>query len=337
MPSTSRVSIVTPFYNTRLYLAECIESVLRQSHQNWEYVLVDNHSDDGSTEIAQEYAARFPARIRLLRPPTFLSQVANYNFALSCISPDSRYCKIVQADDWIYPECIDRLVTLADSDETIGIVSSYRIKGNQVLGGGLSPSLSILPGPELCRLQLTAPVFVFGTPTTVLYRSVLVREPSPLYDENTFFDDADACYRILGSWKFGFVHQVLSFSRVDADSIRGRVIDFNPDLLDTYLQVSKFGPLYLSDAELAPLVACARASYYSFLARRFLAGADAAFWEFHTSGLSSVGLRIDKLLLARHTLTEIARLAANPGFTITRMYREIRSRLPGESPTRRST
>ena len=45
--TAARVSVVTPFYNTAPYLAECIESVLAQSHGDFEYVLVDNHSDDG--------------------------------------------------------------------------------------------------------------------------------------------------------------------------------------------------------------------------------------------------------------------------------------------------
>ena len=95
MDSPAFVSLVTPFYNTRKYLAECIESVLRQSYQNWEYILVDNCSDDGSNEIAQEYASRFPSKIRLVYTESFLSQVANYNFALTCICQDSKYCKIV--------------------------------------------------------------------------------------------------------------------------------------------------------------------------------------------------------------------------------------------------
>jgi len=47
------VSVVTPFYNTQAFLPECIESVLRQSYENWEYLLVDNCSTDGSGEIAQ--------------------------------------------------------------------------------------------------------------------------------------------------------------------------------------------------------------------------------------------------------------------------------------------
>ncbi len=325
MGSPAFVSIVTPFYNTRAYLGECIESVLRQTHQNWEYILVDNCSNDGSSEIAQDFAFRFPSKIRLIRTESFLSQVANYNFALSCISSASKYCKIVQADDWIYPECLERMVALAESDDSIGIVSSYRLKGNRVLGGALHYTKTVISGGDICRLQLTSILFVFGTPTTVLYRAEIVRHQSPFYDEGTFFDDADACYRILQSWNFGFVHQLLSFSRVDDDSIRGRVRHFNPDALDWFLQVNKFGPIYLERDELDRVLHKLKSDYYSFLARRLLMERGSAFWQFQLSGLRSGGLRLDKAFLAKHLCLEVARLVANPGATCGRLYDRFRS------------
>ena len=60
------VSVVTPFFNTAPYLAECIESVLAQSYSHFEYILLDNCSTDGSSEIAAAYASR-DSRIRLIR------------------------------------------------------------------------------------------------------------------------------------------------------------------------------------------------------------------------------------------------------------------------------
>lgn len=315
---------MTPFYNTREYLAECIESVLRQSYENWEYILVDNCSDDGSSELAQDYAARFPSKIRLIHTDSFFSQVANYNFALSRISPASKYCKIVQADDWIYPECLERLVALAESDDSVGIVSSYRLKGNRVLGEGLPYTRSVLKGSDICRLHLTTSLFAFGTPTTVLYRAEIVRNNSPFYDERSFFDDADACYRILQSWNFGFVHQVLSFSRVDDDSIRGQVLDFSPDALDRLLQLRKFGPIYLQEKESSQLLSRAKADYYRVLARRLLVERSGPFWRFHRSGLSSGGLRIEKPLLAKLVCLEMAKLLTNPVATGKRLYDRLR-------------
>ena len=324
MSSSAVVSILTPFYNTRRYLTECIESVLHQTYDNWEYILVDNCSDDGSAQIAEGYAARFPAKIRLVHTPSFLSQVANYNFALTCISPDSRYCKIVQADDWLYPECLARLVALADADDSVGIVSSYRLKGTHILGAGLPYTRSILTGHDLCRLQLVGSVYLFGTPTTVLYRSEVVRTLSPFYDERTFFDDADTCYRILQLWNFGFVHQVLSFSRVEDESIRGKVLDFNPDLLDRFLQISKFGPTYLQTDELGDALSGAKSAYYRMLARHLFVRRNRLFWQFHISGLGFVGLRIERPLLVKYLCFEITRLVANPGSTLSALYRRVR-------------
>ena len=52
------VSVVTPVYNDEPYLEECIKSVLAQSHQDFEYIICNNHSKDRSGEIAGDYAAK---------------------------------------------------------------------------------------------------------------------------------------------------------------------------------------------------------------------------------------------------------------------------------------
>lgn len=319
--------VVTPFYNTREYLAQCIESVLRQTYQNWEYVLVDNCSTDDSGDLAASYASRFPDRIRLIHAETFRSQVENYNFALSCISPESKYCKIVQADDWIYPECIERMVVVAEQDSSIGIVSAYRLKAGRVLGEGLPPETIVLPGAELCRRQLTSPLFLFGSPTTLLYRASVLREDAPFYRENVVFDDTDACYRTLRTWNFGFVHQVLSFSRVDNDSIMMRVRDLGPEYLDKYLQLRKFGLACLSTEEFNDEWRNWKATYYRYLARRLLAGAGKRFWNYQLAGLKSGGLRLEKGRLLKYVLLEVLWLIANPGLACSRCYRRLQKLL----------
>ncbi len=317
------ISVVTPFYNTHKYLAECIDSVLRQTYQNWEYILVDNCSNDGSSEIAARYASKYD-KVRVVHTGSFLSQVENYNFAVSQISPNSRYCKIVQADDWIYPECLERMIALAESDDSVGIVSSYRLKGGLKLGEGLPSTRSILTGREVCRLHLTTPLFAFGTPTTILYRSEIVRKNSPFYDGRTFFDDSDLCYRILRSWNFGFVHDVLSFSRVDDDSIRGKVLDFGPDKLERFVELSKFGPIYLQEGEGKEALNRAKSDYYQFLARHVFRETSRAFWKFHQSELTSAGLRLESLLLAKLLCLGLVRLLKDPGPTWRRLYHRLR-------------
>ena len=331
MGSQPFVSFVTPFYNTRQYLAECIESVLRQSYQNWEYILVDNQSTDGSSEIASRYASQC-AKIRLVRTDRFFTQVENYNSALALISPQSRYCKIVQADDWIYPECLERMVAVAESDDSVGIVSSYRLKGSRLMGAGLRYPQTVMTGREVCRLQLTTPLFVFGTPTTVLYRSAIVRETVPFYDEEAFFDDSVACYRVLRSWNLGFVHQVLSYSRADDESIRAKVQDFGPDILERFLQLSKFGPDYLEKPELTRALSQAKALYYQFLAWTALTKNSSAFWRFHRSILTSWGMRFERRLVAKYLFLEVFRLVTNPGTTCKRIISRLQPAHTVEAP-----
>lgn len=66
MSDTPLVSVVIPFLDVAPYLAEAIESVRAQTYGNWELLLCDDGSSDGSTEIAQRYAALEPERIRYL-------------------------------------------------------------------------------------------------------------------------------------------------------------------------------------------------------------------------------------------------------------------------------
>jgi glycosyltransferase involved in cell wall biosynthesis len=129
------VSVVTPFYNTAPYLAQCIESVLAQSYSEFEYVLVDNCSTDGSGEIAENYARRDP-RMRLIRCSQLLPQIPNYNRALTQISDASKYCKIVEADNHIFADCLRLMVEAFEEHESIGLVSSYWLVGNMLYGSG---------------------------------------------------------------------------------------------------------------------------------------------------------------------------------------------------------
>ena len=129
-------SVVTPFHNTEAYVAECIESVLPQSPENFEYILVDNQSTDRSAVIASEYAGK-DRRIRLLRTERLLPQVPNYNFALEDMAPTNAYCKVVKADDWLFPRYLTEMVALAEAQPTTAIVSSHRLIETELGGRGL--------------------------------------------------------------------------------------------------------------------------------------------------------------------------------------------------------
>ena len=61
-----RVSIITPFLNAGRFIQESIESVLSQTYDQWELLLVDDGSTDNSMSIAMRYATAHPGKIRVL-------------------------------------------------------------------------------------------------------------------------------------------------------------------------------------------------------------------------------------------------------------------------------
>src|SRR5690348_7040228 len=103
------VSVLTPVYNGEAYLEECIASVLAQTYTNWEYVIVDNASTDGTSEIIRRHAEK-DARIRVHRNPSLVPIIRNHNIAVRQASPDARYVKFIYADDVLLPECLERMV-----------------------------------------------------------------------------------------------------------------------------------------------------------------------------------------------------------------------------------
>jgi glycosyltransferase involved in cell wall biosynthesis len=320
------VSVVTPFYNVAPYLAECIESVLAQSYSRFEYILSDNCSTDGSTEIAESYARRDP-RIRLVRQPEFVSQVRHYNRALLEICDTSEYCKIVQADDFILPECLRLMIQAFEQSETIGLVSSYYLKGDNVLGSGFPYRTPFLLGREMARLFLRTGVYVFGSPTTVMYRSCVVREHSPFYEEDLLHEDTEKCLQLLEAWNFGFVHQVLSFLRVGNESISFAFRAFQPEALDFYIMVQRYAPRFLDAEEAAALKVQNKRWYYRILATEAVRFRGTSFWRYHEQGLKTLGETLDWRSLSVQIGRELLWMTANPGATTTLLLGYLKGKM----------
>jgi len=325
------VSVVTPFHNTVAYLPECIESVLAQTYTNFEYVLVDNKSTDGSREVADRYAAIDP-RIIVLENDTFLDQLRNFNGAVARINPASKYCKMVLGDDGLFPDCLTMMVAAAERDTGIGIVGAYFLDGDRVAGHGIARTESVVTGSEVCRRMLRHEYYLMGSPTAVLYRADIVRSRVPFFSPDRYHADTEVSYEILLDHDLSFVHQVLSFMRADNDSITSTRRRYYPYLLDRLIVVERYGPAVLGDRELRAVRSTARRNYFNYLARSLLARHDRGFWQYHRDGLATIGWRLRRRDLLPRSLAEVARFALNPQHTLARCVAALRSNARARVP-----
>lgn len=298
------VSIVTPVYNTEMYLAEAIESVLAQTYSNWEYIIVDNRSSDASLSIAQSYA-RQDSRIRVISNREFLPIIPNWNHALRQVARESRYVKVLHADDWLFPTCIEQMVAVAVANPTVGIVSAYRLNENQVDLDGLPYPSPVTPGRVIGRLTLgPEQIFLFGSPTSILIRADLIRARSKFYDESLLHADTDACLRLLLECDFGFVHQILTYTRRHNESVTSyakRLETIQAEKLRRYV---RYGPLYLEEAEYQAGLERMWQSYYRMLARHIFNESDREFWDYHNKTMTELNTPFQPRRLARPLLHE---------------------------------
>jgi glycosyltransferase involved in cell wall biosynthesis len=173
------VTVTIPMYNNACFIAETIQSVLYQTFSDFELLIYDDHSTDGSWDIAASFSDR---RIKLFRNPQNLGPEGNWNRAVSNVR--GKYVKLVCGDDILYPECLERQVAVFEDPVNSGVslVSCQRTiidpegkvlirKVNFVDGGRKDPR-------EVIRKMIRMGTNIIGEPVCGLYPSELISRTS---------------------------------------------------------------------------------------------------------------------------------------------------------------
>ena len=105
-----RLSVIIPVYNAEVYLKRCVDSVLKQSLQDFQLVLVDDGSQDKSPEICDAYEA-MDCRIKVIHQQNAGVSAAR-NSGIKAAT--GKYIGFVDSDDWIDPKMFKRLICEAE-------------------------------------------------------------------------------------------------------------------------------------------------------------------------------------------------------------------------------
>lgn len=122
MTTPPLVSSIIIFLNAEAYLEEAIESILAQTYSNWELILVDDGSTDGSTQLAQSYVQKYPDKIRYLEHEGHQNLGMSATRNLGAREAKGKYISLLDADDVWLPEKLEKQVELLEANPDVGIV-----------------------------------------------------------------------------------------------------------------------------------------------------------------------------------------------------------------------
>jgi glycosyltransferase involved in cell wall biosynthesis len=209
-----KVSVCIPSYNNAEYLPQAIESVLFQTFADYELLIIDDCSTDGTAGVATGYAAR-DGRIRYLANERNLGMVENWN---RCIrEARGEYVKYVFGDDLLSsPDALGKMVALLDGDSGISLVASsrYYIGPDSSVEHTMSHFKDdlVADGKAIINLTFYEHKNIIGEPTVVMFRkNQAARGFNPHYRQIV---DMEMWFHLLEQGKFAFLTEPLCSFRV---------------------------------------------------------------------------------------------------------------------------
>jgi hypothetical protein len=163
----SSLTVVVTCYNRERYIGASIESVLASSLADFELLVLDDASTDGSVAVARSLAA-LDRRVRVVVNERNLGQFGNRNHALEHV--ETAYLKYHDSDDLMYPHCLDTMVRLLEGEPRAG----FALSAGRAWLGGPCPMLST-PRLSYQREFLGEGMFHCG-PSGALFRTEVLKQ-----------------------------------------------------------------------------------------------------------------------------------------------------------------
>lgn len=197
-----------PVHNALPYLDMAIKSVLRQTFADFEFVILDDASTDGSSDRLRRWAVR-DSRIRLLRVDRNLGPVGSSNMVAN--EAHSELVARMDADDVSHPERFSKQLEVFSSDSGVGVVAS--------LSDVIDANGRRLRGPEKWRLARNSVMVPFAH-GAIMYRRTLFETVGGYRNGCEYWEDQDLITRMVKASKAIVISTSLYTVRQTASSTR---------------------------------------------------------------------------------------------------------------------
>ena len=173
------VSIILPTYNVSAYLPKCIESIINQSYQNYEVIIVIDGATDGSLEIAKNYSLN-NSNIHVYYQENAGSGPARNK---GLIYANGEFVMFVDPDDWLESDCLEQLMD-AQQDGDYDLTISNKINcvfnaNEQLISKTKVKTFDFkIVGEKLCREEYVEMLKkgLLGAPTRKIYKLSIIRD-----------------------------------------------------------------------------------------------------------------------------------------------------------------
>ena len=212
------ISLIIPVYNVEKFLPKCMETVLTQTYENFEVILVDDGSTDGSRDLCDKYAKQDFRVVVFHKPNGGLADARNYGVQHA----KGDYISMIDSDDYITEDYLSYLYELMERHDAdlarAGSIDVYDMETRvQIIQ---SPYEKVLDAEEaLKRICYTS----VGTVTTLYKREILLKHP---YPKGRLYEDLATTCKIVGDCrKIAFSDKILYFWVIRNGSIMHSKID----------------------------------------------------------------------------------------------------------------
>lgn len=175
-----KVSVIIPVYNVEKYLRKCLDSVINQTYQNLEIILIDDGSPDNCGDICDQYA-KADNRIKVIHKKNGgLSAARNDGLKLAT----GKWISFVDSDDWCELDLYEKAVVAAEKENVdILIYNFYRNYNHREIAIKTFPEAFISTDKKfICKMQLSALCKFYttlhnwsqGSPWDKLYKTSLI-------------------------------------------------------------------------------------------------------------------------------------------------------------------
>lgn len=190
---TKKVSIIVPIYNSEQYLSRCIDSLINQTLEDIEIILVNDASPDNSISIMRDYEKRCPELIKIIDSKVNLKQGGARN--LGILVAKGEYIGFVDSDDWVKPNMYEILYNKAIANNYDVVGCNYIIKKGSKETKVEQYSVCEWKSSDI-KLDIVKKkrlIIESGSVWSKIYKTEMLIDNNILFPENLFYEDNIFC------------------------------------------------------------------------------------------------------------------------------------------------